>query len=121
MQTYNDFFVLNNLYKLYIIISICIISLFFFKIKYLEGIVGDLKKEILINKEKFINNTNNFDKDLIGLSYPIINFEGLQKELFTSNIKQIFSDFLIQLENKLIYLEKEINVTKFISLLYNFI
>ena len=113
-----DFFSSNNLYKLNILISISIIFIFYIKIKKLEVCITDLKNEFLLNKEKFIREENKQDKDLIGLSYPNINYDGLQNQLFNRNIKQIFSDFLKQLENKLIYLEKEINVTKLSSFHY---
>ena len=50
--------------------------------------------------------------DMIGLNYPKILFEKFKYESKKGRIVECFCDFLTQLETKLIYLEKEINVTK---------
>ena len=49
------------------------------------------------------------------MSYPEINFETLKDKLINDSLVTIFYNFLTELEIKLIYLEKEINVTKLFS------
>ena len=49
---------------------------------------------------------------LIGLKYPEIKFEKIKGDYINGKIVSSFCDFLKQLEIKLIYLEKEINVTR---------
>lgn len=74
-----------------------------------------IQKEIF-NKNKNYNNLNKsfskIDKDMIGLEYPEIFFEKLRNGLKEDNQINTLIDFFDQLETKLIYLEKEINVTK---------
>ena len=55
------------------------------------------------------------DKDMIGLTYPEIMFQKIKDEYKNGKIISSFCDFLKQLEIKLIYLEKEINITKLYS------
>ena len=62
------------------------------------------------NKGDFI--VSDFDKDMIGLKYPEINYNKIKDDLKKGNLISNFFRFLQQLEIKLIYLEKEINVTK---------
>lgn len=52
------------------------------------------------------------DKDMIGLKYPEINFDIIKNYLIENKITFALYEFLEQLEIKLIYLEKEINITK---------
>ena len=59
-----------------------------------------------------INTKTPIDKDMIGLKYPEINFDKYRNQLFKGKIISILHNFLTDLEIKLIYLEKEINVTK---------
>lgn len=111
--------------KIYILGTI----LFFFgvllKINRLEKYIYNLKetldskKGIALTEKKGLetNNINKeyIDKDLIGMSYPEINFETLKDKLINDSLVTIFYNFLTELEIKLIYLEKEINVTKLFS------
>ena len=55
------------------------------------------------------------DKDMVGMQYPEIDFQNIQKEYINGKIISSYFDLLNQLEVKLIYLEKEINATKLIS------
>ena len=73
------------------------------------------------NKNKDNNSIFNFeiDKDMVGLKYPEILYDKLKFDLTYKNITNFLIDFLEQLEIKLIYLEKEINVTKLISFFTN--
>ena len=63
------------------------------------------------NKTLFKFNSD-IDKDLIGLKYPEIKFDKIKSNLINKNIISSLVEFMEQLEIKLIYLEKEINVTK---------
>jgi hypothetical protein len=60
-------------------------------------------------------NFSNIDKEMIGLKYPEIDFDKIKINLNVSNIINSFVNLMNQLEIKLIYLEKEINVTKLVS------
>ena len=81
-------------------------------------------KELLFFKKSFDykNNSlkNNYfpydDKEMIGLYYPEINFDKIKEKLKNLNIIDSLIDLINQLEVKLIYLEKEINIIKPISL-----
>ena len=74
----------------------------------------DFKKNNL--KKNFKNNYIPYnDKEMIGLHYPEINFDKINVGLKKKKIIDSLLDLINQLEIKLIYLEKEINVTKLIS------
>ena len=80
-------------------------------------------KELLFFKKSFeyknISLKNNYfpynDKEMIGLYYPEINFDKIKVKLKNLNIIDSLIDLINQLEIKLIYLEKEINIIKPIS------
>ena len=60
-----------------------------------------------------LNYTNEkIDMDMIGLKYPEVYFDKFKSDLNNGKFISNFYNFLTQLETKLIYLEKEINVTK---------
>ena len=59
------------------------------------------------------------DKDMIGLKYPEIKYKEIKSNYIDGKIFSSFLDLMKQLETKLIYLEKEINVTKLISFFTN--
>lgn len=101
------------------------------KFNIIEKELKILKKEILnikliIHDNKFKNNflykeennnteskfNTNIDEDLIGIKYPQILFDNIKSNLFKKNLISSLFEFMEQLEVKLIYLEKEINVTK---------
>lgn len=52
------------------------------------------------------------DRDMIGLKYPDISFDNCKDNLLKGKIISSLINFMTQLEIKLLYLEKEINVTK---------
>ena len=52
---------------------------------------------------------------MIGLHYPEINFDNIKQQLQNFNLIASIIDLINQIEIKLIYLEKEINLTKLIS------
>ena len=96
-----------------------IINIFFLFVFFNDS---KIKKEIIYLKKK-IDFHNNIvkddipynDKEMIGLKYPEINFEK-----FRANFQNFFNikpllDLINQLEIKLEYLEKEINVTKLVT------
>lgn len=68
-----------------------------------------------------INNDKNYtiepkiDKDMVGIKYPEIMFDDIKKQLINNNLILSLFKLLEQLEIKLLYLEKEINVTKLFS------
>ena len=107
----NKFFVLwiiNIIIIMYIIIKIK-------KISVLINILIDFK-----NKYKINNNLNDYfpknDKEMMSLHYPEINYDNIKNKLYiNNNIITAFLDLLNQLEKKLLYLEKEINITKLVS------
>ncbi len=57
----------------------------------------------------------NYDEDMVGLEYPEINFEDIKLELINGKLLHSLYKFFQQLQCKLIYLEKEINVTRLFS------
>lgn len=65
------------------------------------------------NHENFI--ISDIDKDMVGLEYPEINYKGIKLDLKQGKFLSSLFQLLQQLENKLIYIEKEINVTKLFS------
>ena len=81
-------------------------------------------KELLVFKNSFEYKNNtlknyffpNNNKEMVGLYYPDINFDKIKARLKNFNVIDSVIDLINQLEVKLIYLEKEINVTKSISL-----
>ena len=77
----------------------------------IKGLLGFEEKKLMENNYSFKYSIPNNDKELIGLHYPEINFDKIKK----INIFPSLLDLISQLENKLIYLEKEINVTKIVS------
>jgi hypothetical protein len=109
----------HNIILLLLIINIIISNYLLIENKKNKKII----KEILDFKNSFNlkNNTlkNNYfpnnDKEMIGLYYPEINFDKIKVGLINSNIIDSLIDLVNQLEIKLIYLEKEINITKLIS------
>ena len=110
------FYLILLLAFIYSIITIYILI----KVNYHNKIILSLLKEQKIQskyfEKKHINNYNNLyskiDKDMIGLEYPEIYYDKLKFELTEKNVIKTIIDFLVQLEAKLIYLEKEVNVTK---------
>lgn len=99
------------------------------------------EKEILLLKDKLLNlelkfhdkyqiknnsilidgdNNDNLiisevDKDMIGLKYPEINYKQFKNDLKDHKLISSLFEFLQQLEIKLTYMEKEINVTRLVS------
>ena len=79
-------------------------------------------KDIIDFKSKFDYKHNNFkneypndDFEMIGLNKPRINFAKIKASLVNYNIIASLIDLINQLEIKLIYLEKEIDITKLVS------
>jgi len=84
---------------------------------------NDIIKENSSIQTDFKDNSNNIsfledDKDMIGLKYPMILYDQLKIGLIQKNLTFTLIEFLRQLEIKLFYLEKEINVTK-LNTFYN--
>ena len=75
----------------------------------------DFKNKFDYKTTSFKNNFPYNDKEMIGLNYPEINFDNIKVSLSNFNIIRPLIDLINQLEVKLIYLEKEINITKLIA------
>ena len=68
---------------------------------------------ILFQKENSENLIiSNADEDMVGIQYPQINYSKIKYDLKNGHIVSSLFNFLQQLEIKLLYLEKEINVTR---------
>ena len=84
-------------------------------------LIENKKNSILINQildfndNNFKNNYPDDDKEMIGLHYPEIFYDEIKNKLKNLNIIRSLVDFINQIEIKLIYLEKEINLTKIFS------
>ena len=80
----------------------------------INSFIYDLKNKT--NEHNHYNNTaynkSEIDIDMIGLKYPEILYDKLKQDIANGKITSSLIDFLTQLQIKLIYLEKEINVTK---------
>jgi hypothetical protein len=80
----------------------------------INSFIYDLKNKT--NEHKHYNNTaynkSEIDIDMIYLKYPEILYDKLKQDIANGLIPSSLIDFLTQLQLKLIYLEKEINVTK---------
>lgn len=102
-------------FKLNLLITIFIFFAFLLKINQLENSISELKESLELKKEKIDDESLSIDKDLIGMTYPDINFEEFKKDLIDKSHKKFLFNFMNKLQAKLIYLEKEINVTKLFS------
>ena len=78
----------------------------------INSIQNKEKKNINKNIMNLNNSQSDIDLDMIGIKYPEIYFDKFKYDSNNGNIISSFCNFLTQLEIKLIYLEKEINVTK---------
>ena len=119
----NNYSPINKSFSIFIIINSFFTLYLFFQYQKTNYLLNELigskysnKNEIELIKKKVINNTNNkshkIDIDMIGLKYPEILFDKIKSDLQNGEIFSSFYDFLSQLEEKLIFLEKEINTTK---------
>lgn len=80
------------------------------RITFLEYLI----KEKILNNEKNKNNEkfSKIDADMVGIKYPEISFNKIKTNIINKKIINSLLEFMEQLEEKIIYLEKEINVTK---------
>ena len=91
------------------------------QIEKIKSIIFNNKLKNNLDKEQNISNDKNniiypkIDKDLIGIKYPEIMFDDIKSKIINKKLISSLIEFLEQLEVKLIYLEKEINVTKLYS------
>ena len=113
----------NILLLLLLIINTAISSYLFIENKENKIIINELLDFKNSFDEKKINLKTNLknnyipynDKEMIGLHYPDINFNKIKASLKKTHSIYPLIDLINQLEIKLIYLEKEINITKSIS------
>ena len=112
----------NNKY-LFLIITNFLITLYLLYQNYQNNfLIKEILKSNSVNNKRKINYSEVsddiyakkyiIDKDMIGLKYPEIHFDAIIKGYFNGKLVSSFCTFLNQLETKLIYLEKEINITK---------
>jgi len=109
----NDYLVL-----IILVINIIIINYLLIENKKNKKIIKDiisLKTSFLYKKIIPKNDYPNNDKDMIGLYYPDINYDKIKKGIINFNITESLIELINQIETKLIFLEKEINVTKLVS------
>ena len=109
-----------NIYIISILLIIIIIINIYLLIenKKIQKIIKeiiDFKNTFDYKNNIFKNDFPNNDKEMIGLYYPEINFDKIKKELQNFNLIASLIDLINQIEIKLIYLEKEINLTKLFS------
>ena len=77
--------------------------------------ITDFKNTYNYNNKSFKNDYPNNDIEMIGLKYPNIKYDKIKSGLYNYNIIASLIQFINQIEVKLIYLEKEINLTKIVS------
>jgi len=111
--------IFNNNFILFFLIANALITTYLFidnqnqkrKIKEISEIINSFNYKNKYKKNKYPLN----DKEMIGLYYPDLNYDKIKEKLNNFNIIEALVDLVNQLEIKLIYLEKEINITKIIS------
>ena len=108
----------NNIILLLFFINIIITAYLFVDNINQKRIIKEIlnSSNPLYYKNKDMKNNYPYnDKEMIGLSYPDIDYDKIKEKLKNLNIIGSLVDLINQLEIKLIYLEKEINITKIIS------
>lgn len=87
------------------------------EIEKIQKVISDnrLDNQQSIKCDKNYTIESKIDKDMIGIKYPEIMFDDIKEKLTNNKLIYSLIEFLEQLEIKLIYLEKEINVTKLYS------
>ena len=107
---FSSTYIYQRLLILYLLINLFIV---FYLLK------ENKKLNLLLTNQNFVNKINDnepkINKDMIGLEYPEIKFDEIKLSLNNNQIIPTLYEFMKQLEKKLIYLEKEINVTKLTS------
>ena len=108
----------NNIILLFFFINIIITAYLFIDNINQKRIIKEIlnSSNPLYYKNKDMKNNYPYnDKEMIGLSYPDIDYDKIKEKIKKLNIIGSLVDLINQLEIKLIYLEKEINITKIIS------
>ena len=103
---------INNVILFIFFINI-IITIYLFKANQNQN--GIIKQLLNFKNANLKNNYPNNDKEMIGLYHPNIDFDKIKEKLKNVNIVDSLLDLISQLEIKLIYLEKEIDLIKLIS------
>ena len=99
-------FIINEIIIIYLLIE-------FKKLSTIIKEILDINNDFDFKNKKNYNIQNEFpinDKEMIGLYYPEINFDKIRKKLQNFNIVESLNDLINQIEIKLIFLEKEINI-----------
>ena len=119
-------YIFNKCFSIFILINSLFTLYLFFQNKKINTLlneqygsqynISNIIKDIEFIKDKLTNNTkiqnSKIDVDMIGLKYPEISFDKIKNDIQKGEIISSFHEFLTQFEEKLLYLEKEINVTK---------
>ena len=108
----------NNIILLFFFINIIITAYLFIDNINQKRIIKEIlnsSNPLYYSNKDMKNNYPYNDKEMIGLSYPDIDYDKIKEKLKKLNIIGSLVDLINQLEIKLIYLEKEINITKIIS------
>ena len=100
--------IINSLTNIYLLVSNIANSVLLKK-------VTDFKNTYDYKNKSFINDYPYNDKEMIGIKYPDIEYNKIKSGLNNYNIIASLVEFINQMEVKLIYLEKEINLTKIVS------
>lgn len=100
---------LEKLQILFFLVNLFILAFILKENKYLYSIINKKFENKIKDSKSIIN------KDFVGLKYPEIPYDEIKYNLTNENIITTLYEFMIELEKKLIYLEKEINVTKLTS------
>ena len=123
-QFYN--YIFNKCLSIFILINSLFTLYLFFQNKKIKSLLNELYgaqynisniiKDVEFIENKLINNitikNSKKDVDMIGLKYPEISFDKIKSDIQNGKIISSFYEFLSQFEEKLLFLEKEINVTK---------
>ena len=107
-------YIYKNLNTILILFNLLFSIYLFIQYSKINSFIYDLKNKT--NENNHYSNTSynksEIDIDMIGLKYPEILYDKLKQDIANGLIPSSLIDFLTQLQIKLIYLEKEINVTK---------
>ena len=110
--------IINDNLIIILIINAIIINYLLIENKKNKKIIKDIldfKKSFLYKNTSRKNDYPNNDKDMVGLYYPDINYDKIKKDIQNLNIIESLIELINQIETKLIFLEKEINITKLAS------
>ena len=101
-------FIIQNSHSILISINFALTMYLYIQ----NNLINTLNNELSSSRLNYKKEDLIVDEDMVGLKYPKIQFEEIKDNFLKGKIMTSIIDFFIQLETKLIYLEKEINGTK---------